>query len=301
MHVKLHIAELDCIFISYDEPNAESNWADLLSKCMWAKRVHGVKGSDECHKAAAKLSDTDWFVTVDADNIVDTKFFDQEITVPEGAKAFSWPGFNSINGLYYGNGSLKAWRKDFVLSMKSHEAADKEQGQVDFCWEDGYRPMVDSFSTTYPNASPYQAWRAGFREGVKMSLVNGVKPTDPSIDKLFWHNLHRLKIWMSVGCHIQQGAWAILGARHGCYKTNCTNWDYVEVRDFEKLESIWSEVKNADVLDAIVHYGKLLQSEFNLAVPLLPPVASEFVVETFKNQYKQSAEQIHWIYKKNNV
>ena len=298
---QLTISELDCIFISYDEPNAEANWADLLTKCMWAERVHGVKGSDECHKAASYKSNTDWFVTVDADNIVDPKFFDQVIDVPDGALAFSWPGVNIINGLQYGNGSLKVWRKDFVMGMKTHEAADKDDGQVDFCWEDGYRPMVDSFSTTYPNASPYQAWRAGFREGVKMSLVDGVLPEDPAPAKLLWHNLHRLKVWSSIGAHAENGLWAMLGARHGCYKTNCTNWNYVDVRDFDCLNTIWEEVKRADVCAELDRYQALLDKEYGLKVTTLDKVGSAFVVETFKDQYRQAVEQITWTMKRNAV
>ena len=34
----------------------------------WAKRVHGVEGSDAAHKACANLSETDRFITVDGDN-----------------------------------------------------------------------------------------------------------------------------------------------------------------------------------------------------------------------------------------
>jgi hypothetical protein len=297
--MKLNIAELDCIFISYDEPNAEKNWADLLDKCMWAKRVHGVKGSDECHKEAARQSDTEWLVTVDADNIVDSRFFDQTLEVPDGVQALSWPGVNVLNGLRYGNGSLKVWRKDFILNMKSHEAADKDQNQVDFCWEEGYRPMVESYSVTYPNASPFQAWRAGFREGVKMSLVDGVKPNNPAPNKLHWHNLHRLKIWCSVGSHEQNGLWAVLGARHGAYKTNCTDWNHVDVRDFDKLREIFKEVENADVLDAVAHYGNELAKKFNLKLTLLDSNTSEFVVGTFAEQYQQAVEQVLWITKRN--
>ena len=295
----LHIAELDCIFISYDEPNAEANFADLVDKCIWAKRVHGVKGSDECHKAAARQSETEWFITVDADNIVDTAFFDQEIEIPEGAKAFSWPGVNIINGLRYGNGSLKVWRKDFVLNMKSHEAADKDQNQVDFCWEDGYRPMVESYSVTYPNASAYQAWRAGFREGVKMSLVDGVLPTEPSPKKLHWHNLHRLKAWCSLGAHVENGLYAILGARHGCWKTNCTSWNHVDVRDFDKLEQIFKEVEDANPLDLINHFGEELSRDYGLSLTLLDANTSEFVVQTFAEQYQQALEQTKWTMKRN--
>lgn len=293
--MKLNIAELDCIFISYDEPNAENNWTDLLQKCLWAKRVHGVKGSDECHKAAANLSETEWFVTVDADNIVDYSFFDQAIDIPEGAKALSWPGVNIINGLRYGNGSLKVWRKDFVLTMRSHEA---NGDSVDFCWENGYRPMVESFSVTYPNASSFQAWRAGFREGVKMSLIDGVKRAT-SIDQIHWHNIHRLKIWCSVGSHVDNGLWAILGARQGAYMTICTDWNWVDVRDFDKLYNIWSNTSLLNVKDEIFQYGNMLNSKLEFEVTLLEPSISEFVVNTFRDQYQQSLEQALWTLKRN--
>lgn len=298
---KLNISELDCIFISYDEPNAEQNWADLRNKCMWAERVHGVKGSDECHKQAAYLAQSDWFITVDADNIIDPKFFDQIITVPTGALAFSWPGVNIINGLQYGNGSLKVWRRDFVMNMKTHEAAEEDSGKVDFCWEDGYRPMIESYSTTYPNGSAFQAWRAGFREGVKMSLVDGVLPEDPAPAKLLWHNLHRLKVWASVGSHVTNGVWAMLGARHGCYKTNCTDWNYVDVRDFDQLSEIWEEVKDVNVIEELNHYETLLEREYGLKVTTLNAVSSGFFVETIKDQYQQAVEQITWTMKRNAV
>ena len=42
----MKIIDYDIIYLSYDEPNAEKNYADLLSKVPWAKRVHGVEGSD---------------------------------------------------------------------------------------------------------------------------------------------------------------------------------------------------------------------------------------------------------------
>lgn len=300
--MKLHLAELDCVFISYDEPNAEQNWADLLDKCMWAKRIDRVKGSDQAHKAAANLSDTDWFITVDADNIVDTAFFDQEIEIPEGAMAFSWPGVNIINGLRYGNGSLKVWRKDFVLNMKSHEAADQDQNQVDFCWEDGYRPMLESFSVTYPNQSPYQAWRAGFREGVKMSLINGVRPSVPSIGKLHWHNLHRLKVWLSVGAHVDNGLWAILGATIGCYLTNCCpDWNYLDVRDFDKLDALWETYSKLDPVEALPYYRDLIEKQFNLKVAQLDSQSSSFVTELFKEQYDQAVAQAVWTMERNRV
>ena len=48
-----------------------------------------------------------------------------------------------------------------------------------------------------------------------------------------------------VGADVENGEWAILGAREGLYKTMCTDWDYVNVRDFKYLNNLWeSDYKN---------------------------------------------------------
>lgn len=235
-------SDIDLIFISYDEPNADLNFADLCNKAPWAKRVHGVKGSDNAHKAAAELATTEWFITVDGDNIVDEQFFNIEITESAGIDVYGWSGENVINNLRYGNGGIKIWKKDFVLNMRTHESATSKKAQVDFCWEAGYLNHPTVFSKTVINHTPFQAWRAGFREGVKMLLKDGVKVVDkPVMNEIYWHNIHRLKIWSCVGAHIDNGIYAMLGARAGSYMSYCTDWDYVQVRDFEQLRSIYDE------------------------------------------------------------
>ena len=40
----IDVTDIDIFYISFDEPNMEENWADLKTKCPWAKRVHGVLG-----------------------------------------------------------------------------------------------------------------------------------------------------------------------------------------------------------------------------------------------------------------
>jgi hypothetical protein len=236
---------LDCIFISYDEDNCEENWADLVDKVPWAKRVHGVKGSDAAHKAAANLSDTDRFISVDADNIVDPNFFDMELDFDHPklyGKAVSWTAQNFVNGLEYGNGGLKCWPKQYVLDMRTHENADSDDGknQVDFCWEDSYVQMVNQYSITYPNGSPRQAFRAGFREGVKMGLHQGEKVNPDDFKKtIWWGNYKRLITWCSVGADVDNGMWSMYGTRLGCQMTNLTDWDFLNVRDFEWLNNFF--------------------------------------------------------------
>ena len=55
MSKMVSINEFDIVFISYDEPNADENYNNLIEKAPWAKRSHGVFGSDAAHKAAADI------------------------------------------------------------------------------------------------------------------------------------------------------------------------------------------------------------------------------------------------------
>ena len=52
------VADLDCIYLSYDEPQKEEFWVKIRNMVPWARRVDGVKGSDAAHKAAAAASET---------------------------------------------------------------------------------------------------------------------------------------------------------------------------------------------------------------------------------------------------
>ena len=289
--MKIRIAEQDIIYLSYDEPNAEKNYADLCSKIPWAKRVHGVKGSDAAHKACANLSETEYFVTVDGDNIVDPEFINVEIDLEELGlttdHVFSWCGKVNVNNLMYGNGGLKLWTRKFVNNMRTHENSDPSdtKGLVEFCFDDRYYQFNENYSTSIINASPFQAFRAGFREGVKMSLDQGAKVS--SIKDIWWQNYQRLLIWCSVGSDLENGDWAIYGAREGCYLTNCTDWDYANVRDFEYLTTQWEE-KYSKVTEKMLPYeimglGETLKHELGLEISALDKEGSKFFKSVYMN------------------
>lgn len=290
MTQKIKIIEQDIVFLSYDEPNAEENYADLCNKVPWAKRVHGVKGSDAAHKACAALSDTEYFITVDADNIVDPNFLNVEIDLdklrltPE--HVFSWCGKVHVNGLMYGNGGLKMWTRKFVNEMKTHENSEDgdERGKVEFCFDDKYYQFNENYSESFTNATPFQAWRAGFREGVKMSLDQGSKVSD--VTKVWWQNYQRLLVWCNIGADVKNGIWSILGAREGCYKTNCTDWDYANVRDFEWLTTYWNEQGYGTATDTeyrIKWLGAELTDKCRLEIADLGADGSTFFKKIFVN------------------
>lgn len=285
----LKIVDYDIIFLSYDEPNAEKNYADLCSKIPWAKRVHGVEGSDAAHKACADLSETEYFVTVDADNIVDPTFLNVEIDLEElgldSSYVFSWCGKVHVNGLMYGNGGLKLWTRKFVHNMRTHEnSVDGDaRGKVEFCFDDKYYQFNDNYSTSYTNATAMQAWRAGFREGVKMALDQGNKVDD--ISKTWWQNLDRLKIWCSVGADVENGLWSIYGAREGLVKTMLTDWDYSNVRSFQWLNEHWNDksISEDELLESTIGYGKRIKDALDIEVADLDAAGSRFFKSVYQN------------------
>lgn len=283
------IADLDVIFLTYDEPKKEEFWIKVKNMVPWAKRVDGVKGSDAAHKAAAAESSTDRFVLIDGDNLPDPNFFGLQLALDDSNRdcVFRWRARNHINGLMYGNGGISCWTKDFVNNMRTHEASTGSVSTaVEFCFEPNYWAMHDCYSTTYPNASPYQAWRAGFREGVKMCLDRGAKPELIEFtERVHNRNLDNLTIWHAVGLDVDQGAWAIAGAKQGTYLTMLTSWDYTKVQDFAELEYLWNtEVKMRDPLEIIDHVGQELTYRLELPSAVLNMNASKF----FKHHYRSN-------------
>tara|TARA_B100001057_G_scaffold385061_2_gene391713 strand:- start:20324 stop:21205 length:882 start_codon:yes stop_codon:yes gene_type:complete len=283
---KIKVQDCDIVFLSYDEPNAEKNYADLLTKVPYAKRVHGVEGSDAAHKACADLSETKHFVTVDGDTVIDPEFLnvvlDLDILGVNDDYQFSWCGNIDVNGLKYGNGSLKMWTKDFVANMKTHENTDgSDDTLIEFCYFDNYYQLNENFSTSIISSTPHQAWRAGFREGVKMSLNRGTKVEDLENDT-WWQNYHRLLVWLNVGADVNNGLYTIMGARDGCQKILATDWDHSVTRDFKWLNEYWEKIKNKPVEQMIAEYGKVLQ---DLGLPISTTALDNEQSKFFKTVY----------------
>jgi len=288
------IADLDCIFLTYDEPKKEEFWTKIKNIVPWAVRVDGVKGSDAAHKAAADASETDRFILIDGDNLPRPDFFDLQLEFENEQQeqaVFRWRARNNINGLMYGNGGISSWTKEFAQNMKTHENSDgSDNTLVEFCFDESYWAMHDCYSTTYPNGSEFHAWRAGFREGVKMCLDAGYCPSVSEFkDRVHHRNLDHLSIWQTVGTDVEHGAWAIAGARQGTFLTMLDGWDYRNVQDFSYLSNYWeTEVKNLEPLELASEMGDRLSQQLDLPNTILDEDASKF----FKHHYRSNWKNI---------
>jgi len=285
----IDIADLDCIYLTYDEPEREEFWVKIRNMIPWAQRVDGVKGSDAAHKAAADASTTERFILIDGDNLPDEQFFNLTLELPDErweSAVFRWRARNYINGLMYGNGGLSSWTRTFANNMRTHEATDgRVETEIEFCFDPLYWPMHDCYSTTYPNGSAFQAWRAGFREGVKMCLNQGRRPSLSEFkNQVHQRNLDHLTIWQNVGRDVDHGVWAIAGARMGTYMTMLTEWDYRLVQDFSALAEIFKTVDGHNPEIILGRVAEDLYRQLDLPMTVIDAQASRF----FKHHYRSN-------------
>jgi hypothetical protein len=291
----IDVADLDCIFLTYDEPNKEINWIRIQNMVPWARRVDGVKGSDAAHKAAADASGTDRFVLIDGDNIPDPDFFNLQLALNDHNRdcVFRWRARNHVNGLMYGNGGLSCWTKEFVYNMRTHENTDgSAANDVEFCFYPNYWAMHDCYSVTYPNATPFQAWRAGFREGVKMCLDRGARPEMTEFEqRVHNRNYDNLCIWQTVGADVENGFWAIYGARLGTYMTMIEGWNYRDVQDFDVLARLWKSFSQ-DGADQCCSLGETLRTRLGLPIVDMDADDSRFFKHHYKSQFRNQGPMI---------
>ena len=280
MGSRVRVSDLDFVYISYYEPNKEENWADLKNKVPWAKRVDGVKGFDSAHKAAAEKAETDFFISVDGDNIIDEGFLletlDWEKTNPKAVHR--WRAKNNVNGLIYGNGGLVGWPRETCLQMKTHENAKDKKAEIDFCWTVPHENLHNCYSTTVINAIPQQAWIAGYREGVKMSLEQGEHIPPAEFKRKIWpSNLRILTTWMNIGADVEYGKYAMLGARMGCYSTTVDTGEWFQVRDLDKMADLFANALVEDKVDEDLDvYGESIKQQLDIPVSNFDQYQSKF-------------------------
>jgi hypothetical protein len=213
----------DIIFISYQEPNADENFAKLKARFPRAQRVHGVKGIHQAHIAAAKKSFTKMFWVVDGDaEIVDTFNFDYVADAWSQECVHVWRSINPVNGLEYGYGGVKLLPKALTAKM------DITKPDMTTSISPLFKAIDEVSNVTKFNTDPFNSWKSAFRECVKLAS----KVIDRQDENETVLRLHR---WCTVGSDLDAIAGAIAGQIYGT-----THKDSVDalkkINDFEWLQ-----------------------------------------------------------------
>jgi len=195
----------DIVFISYNESNAEENWALLKSKMPKAMRLHGIKGLHAAHATAAAMVSTDMFYVVDGDAEIANDFeFDHIVTPDKKQCVHVFRAKNPVNNLVYGYGAVKLLPTGDVLSLMNSEFKPDVTTSINRRYE-----VIHKISNiTRFNTSEFNTWRSAFRECAKLSS----KIIPEQVDR---ETEHRLDVWCNVGADSLYGDWSILGAQAG--------------------------------------------------------------------------------------
>jgi hypothetical protein len=213
----------DIIFISYQEPNADENFAKLKARFPRAQRVHGIKGIHQAHIAAAKKSFTKMFWVVDGDaEIVDTFNFDYVADAWSQECVHVWRSINPVNGLQYGYGGVKLLPKLLTAKM------DITRPDMTTSISPLFKAIDEVSNITKFNTDPFNSWKSAFRECVKLAS----KVIDRQDDN---ETAIRLTRWCTVGSDLAAIAGAIAGQEYGTLHKD--NVDALKkINDFDWLQ-----------------------------------------------------------------
>lgn len=193
----------DIVYLSFDESYAENNYSLLKNRFPRIKRIRGVKGIFEAHKAAAGLAKSNMVYVVDADaEILSTFTFDYQPQSLDMESVIVWHSRNPVNDLEYGYGGVKLFPTNLLL--------DYVGSPIDFTTSvsKSFKVIPEVSNITRFNTDPFSAWRSGFRECAKLSSKLIPKQDNTETE-------HRLNVWCTVGEDREFGDFAIMGAKEG--------------------------------------------------------------------------------------
>ncbi len=302
----ISIRSFDVIYLSYDEPFAEAYFADLQGKCPKAKHVCGVKGLDAGYRATAEAAGSDFFITIDGDSIVDPAFFELHVDPRMlGSKTvMTWPGRSAVHGLTYGNGAIKLWPRVLVREMQPRQVTSAVDLRYNVTMRSHDLPFhldrLVPFSTSHHNGTPRHAFRAAFREGVRLTLRDGRSVLRAEgVVGMDAENRKRLLTWCTIGRDVPNGAFSLFAARLGAWLAASDQLDIRSINDYDWFENYWTKQIEArltsvdretsaksppyssDLLEKMIcDLGEQLRAAFGLRIVELDGPASQ----AFKSQ-----------------
>jgi hypothetical protein len=171
---KSKLVHFDIVFIHNNEPQHEENYRALLSavegKPNRVKVVAGVQGRNQAYKAAANISDTEYFYAVFAKIKTDPSFgFDFVPDTLKSPRHYIFDCYNPVIDYTYGHQAIILYNKKMVLENTGTGLDFTLSQQHD------HVKLLSAETTFY--CDPQVAYRTAFREIVKLLHAQKIKPT----------------------------------------------------------------------------------------------------------------------------
>ena len=164
----------DIVFIHNNEPQHEENFQALLSvvegKPNRVKVIAGVQGRNQAYKAAADISDTEYFYAVFAKIKTDPSFgFDFVPDTLKSPRHYIFDCYDPVIDYTYGHQAIILYNKKMVLENTGTGLDFTLSQQHD------HVKLLSAETTFYQD--PLVAYRTAFREIVKLLHAQKIKPT----------------------------------------------------------------------------------------------------------------------------
>ena len=219
----------DIVFISYQEPSADANYAALKARFPMTKRVHGIKGIHQAHIKAAKKCFTKMCWIVDADAIILNNFnFDYIVPEHQLDHVHVWRSQNPVNDLVYGYGGVKLLPRKLTIDM------DLTNPDMTTSISPHFIAVDKVANITAFNTDPFNTWKSAFRECAKLSSKIILRQNNEETEK-------RLDVWCTKGIEREYGDYALAGANAGRKFGIFNRNDISLINNFEWLHEQFSK------------------------------------------------------------
>lgn len=162
-----------------------------------------MRGMERAYKLTHQMVDSDWYFLIDADCELLRTFHPERISAPaSNVDLVVWQSKNPVNGLVYGYGGPKLASRKAMSQLDPLDAIDVLAGLSHVVFKD------EVACITRFNRTPFQAWKAGFRECCVLTLGSEYGDTDGFTES-------RIDAWTTRGADAEHGIWAIKGAHDG--------------------------------------------------------------------------------------
>ena len=200
----------DIIFISYDEPDADANWAVLQDRYPRAKRIHGIQGMETALEVAADTAQTPWYFAVFAKTRLHEGFdFSYAPDYMQQPKHYIFNCKNTVNDLEYGHMGIVLYNSQGIRKVN---AANNFGIDYTLSFPHESVPVLSCYGSF--DQTPYHTWRTAFRETAKLAYFESLSP---SVE-----GAYRLNVWRTQA----QGPyadWCLRGANDGLEFFNTTD------------------------------------------------------------------------------